>query len=311
MGRSDIWRTRRVLKTKKSDEQPTSTIAKSDALPANGKVAAPGNGANILTSPDYEWAKPVNLGHTVNGAHNENQFALSEDGQILVFSSDRNGTSDLFECRRTSATLPFGEAAAIKKLSSPDYEADPCLSDDGLALLFAYRREGTDLNIWQSSRRDRNAPWDPPERLGPPINTSDNEACPALSHDRLSLVFSSNRSGGQGNYDLWRSRRKSVSASWEPPENLGRGVNSALGEFQPRFSFDDRMILFKRDNKLWMAVPDVSGVLTAQPLELPASGKLGSPVLMKDGSTLYFTCDSADGRGGFDIWKICRVPKAK
>ena len=56
---------------------------------------------------------------------------------------------------------------------------------------------------------------------------------PWLSNDGQYLYFASNRPGGMGGIDLWRSRRSS-DGSWNTPENL-REVNTKEDERSPRF----------------------------------------------------------------------------
>lgn len=47
------------------------------------------------------WSTPANLGATINGAVIDQQPALSFDGRLLYFSSNRNGTFDLFVTQRS------------------------------------------------------------------------------------------------------------------------------------------------------------------------------------------------------------------
>ena len=73
-----------------------------------------------------------------------------------------------------------------------------------------------------------------PENLGPIVNSLSEDIEPTISSDDLSLLFSSDRSGGQGGIDLWITTRATVSDPWGPPSNLGAIVNSSSDEFAPR-----------------------------------------------------------------------------
>jgi hypothetical protein len=67
----------------------------------------------------------------------------------------------------------------------------------------------------------------------PTINTAFVETVPALSRDDHWLFFNSlNRPGGIGLFDLWASYRENVhdDFAWQPPVNLGPGVNSAAND---------------------------------------------------------------------------------
>lgn len=72
-------------------------------------------------------------------------------------------------------------------------------------------------------------PWGEPQAVIAVNSAASAEGCPIESPDGLSLYIASNRAGGSGKLDLWRSHRGSVDASWGLPENLGPDVNS--GEF--------------------------------------------------------------------------------
>ena len=52
--------------------------------------------------------------------------------------------------------------------------------------------------------------WSEPVNLGPIVNSSSDDADPALSPDGLSLYFFSNRPGGFGTSDIWVSRRANL-----------------------------------------------------------------------------------------------------
>src|SRR5688572_2524513 len=52
--------------------------------------------------------------------------------------------------------------------------------------------------------------WAEPENLGPGVNTAHAERSPFLAADGLTLLFASNRPGGQGGFDLWVCRRNTT-----------------------------------------------------------------------------------------------------
>lgn len=70
-----------------------------------------------------------------------------------------------------------------------------------------------------------------------------NDTHPALSKDGLSLYFSSTRSGGLGNYDLWVTHRHSLDACWGPPVNVA-AVNSPQQDVAPNLSPDGHWLYF-------------------------------------------------------------------
>lgn len=65
------------------------------------------------------------------------------------------------------------------------------------------------------------------------VNTPDLDGCPILAPDGLSLYIASNRSGGAGGIDIWRSQRNSTDVGFGTPVNLGAPVNSSASDFCP------------------------------------------------------------------------------
>jgi Tol biopolymer transport system component len=86
--------------------------------------------------------------------------------------------------------------------------------------------------------------WSTPVNVGPVVNSSANEAGPALSGDGLSLYFYSTRPGGLGDNDIWVSQRATTSDPWGAPVNLGAPINSTATDFVPSFSSDGHWMFF-------------------------------------------------------------------
>jgi Tol biopolymer transport system component len=208
------------------------------------------------------WPEPVNLGPTINTSKNEMDSALSPDGLKLYFSSNRHegeGSFDIFVSKRESTGDDWGKPINLgSTVNSPKREHNPFISADELELFFAsFRRPGGhgQIDIWLSTRKTKDDPWEETVNLGPPVNTKHNENYPALSPDGLLLFFSSGllgddndiRPGGLGDSDIWVTRRKTKDADWEEPVNLGPPVNSAGAEFAPVISADGSTLYFSFD----------------------------------------------------------------
>jgi len=101
------------------------------------------------------WTSPLNLGPAVNGPGNDWCPAISADGLILIFQSDRPGTfggDDFWMSTRTSISEPWSAPVHLgPEINTPADEAKAEFSADGRTLLFASARPGGRgaLDIWE------------------------------------------------------------------------------------------------------------------------------------------------------------------
>ena len=113
----------------------------------------------------------------------------------------------------------------------------PHVSSDGLALYLTSNRPGAlgGEDLWVARRASRHDAWGPAANLGPAINTVANERSPALSRNGRLLFFGTDRPGGSGGFDIWLSWRADPDDDfgWQPPVNLGTGINSAATDAGP------------------------------------------------------------------------------
>lgn len=212
-------------------------------------------------SDDGFWSVPESLSE-INTPLNEGAPSISQDGNTLIFvSCDRMegfGGCDLYisnkKNNKWSIPVNLGE-----KINTPAYETQPCISENGNLIFFCSNRVGGygGRDLWMSSKNSNNS-WRKPVNLGPTINTPNNEECPFLHQDGVTLFFSSDGHPGMGNKDIFYSKYIGTN-SWSSPINFGYPVNSPLDESSFVAYFDgtkalitsDKLFLKERDpNKL-------------------------------------------------------------
>src|SRR5512138_1830346 len=93
------------------------------------------------------------------------------------------------------------------------------------------------LLVCTVARAEEFGPWSAPVNLGAVINTASDDMHPTLSKDGLSLIFSSNRPGGQGGLDLWVAQRASVDDPWDTLRNL-EALNTSWDDHAPSITTD-------------------------------------------------------------------------
>ena len=72
-------------------------------------------------------------------------------------------------------------------------------------------------------------------------DTAYNYFHPAISSDELTLIFSSDRPGGEGDYYLWVATRSSVEEPFGNITNLGKQINTEGKEEFPTLRSDTRL----------------------------------------------------------------------
>ena len=174
-----------------------------------------------------EWNAPQPL-TSINTTDDELGPELSRDGQLLLFYSNRSGGSggyDIWVSRRSESgwQAPVNLGPAI---NSEHDEYSPALSPDGTRLYFASNRPQPDdgpqrisQSPWHATvrqdrhRRDFDLYMAIVEHGEPrdaaaiaPLNTTFNEGALAFSPAGDFLYFCSDRPGGKGGFDLYRSR---------------------------------------------------------------------------------------------------------
>jgi hypothetical protein len=128
-------------------------------------------------------------------------------------------------------------------------DADPFISSDGTRLYYASNRPPEDyigaesvanMNLWVVERVS-DTTWSAPKSLGPAVDGPASETFPTLAADGT-LYFASDRAGGKGGVDLWRSRL--VNGAYGAPDNLGDSVNTAANEIEPLIAPDQSWLVF-------------------------------------------------------------------
>ena len=215
---------------------------------------------NFRTSNDSAWygtalmmysvAKRVNtsldeLGPTFISLHPIAYYGAWQGA--LVYSQGTGSDHDLHVLSSQDSTFEFmvndttiSDQVNDRELSSLNTSADEgyfAYSDSTRRILFHSNRDGK-YHIYQATlpdsmtilqwlaSNDSNIQVSRAEVL---VGSDGEERCPSLHGD--TLLFVSDRSGGQGGFDIYRSIWNGT--TWSSPKNLGSKVNSSSNEYRP------------------------------------------------------------------------------
>lgn len=195
----------------------------------------------IMKSVKYN---PVNLGEGVNTVDAEYFPAITADGETLVFTRQVNGNEDFWTAQFKNNLWSTATPLSSKINTTRYNEGAQTISPDGKYLFFTgcNRPDGLGrCDIYVSHREGKD--WGEPYNVGQPVNSEFWESQPAISPDGRTLYFISNRPGGYGGYDIWKSTITD-DAKWGPAINLGPEINTAFDENTPFLHADGKTLYF-------------------------------------------------------------------
>ncbi len=265
---------------------------------------------------------PQNLGTAVNSRDDEYLPSLTADGQTLVFTRrfPRKATTtantkeeeDLYV-----STLNNGQWSRAERMPEPvnstDNEGAQCISQDGRIMFYTAcnRNDGggrCDLYMCVN----KSGRWSKPRNLGSAVNSGAWEGQPTFSIDGRTLYFVSNRKGGHGGMDIWKTTFDG--GQWTAPENLGPEINTEFDEMSPFIHFDDHTLYFSSNRPegmggmdLFVAKRDDNGRWT-QPTNLGypinTEGDDNNLIVSADGRTAIFASQRDGGQGKMDLYSF-------
>ena len=281
---------------------------------------------------DFFFGEATNLGPIVNTSAREAVPVISVDGLSLYFGrSPGDVPYDVWLVTRATKDDPWADPVNLGRIGL-DYWIGHIdilpgrTTPDGLELYrYKNNREGGygALDLWMKRRDSRDSEWGSWVNLGSTVNTSADEMWPTLSPNGLELYFSgysstNTRPGGQGNSDLWVTRRATLEAPWGTPENLGPIVNSASGDCRPCLSADGLLLFFDSYRPGGSGSSDIyvtKRASVSDPWEPPVnlgplinSSSLEQCVCVSTDGTCVYYDTGRPGYGNHDIWEFPILP---
>jgi Tol biopolymer transport system component len=285
-------------------------------------TGGPGAATGDAVVRQCEFGAVENLGPAVNSSFFDGSPTVPADERTLIFTSERmEGRQDLFTSTRRRTDDPWGEAVSlgptVNHAAAHDFSVR--LSQDGRSLYFASERPGgfgsSDLYVARRSSPDH--PWEPPENLGPGVNTEAFEAFPTPSADGNTLYFNRSTTWDSPDSEIWVTTRATENEPWGAPERLPEPIRGPGSDFAPAISADGLTLYFaSRDRPgniglvdIWVARRrSVSGPWDAPEnlgpgVNTPQSVTM-APFPSVDGPRLYFMSTRPGGLGGpdCDFW---------
>jgi len=167
------------------------------------------------------------------GFHLQSSLSFSSGGEDLYFADQsypivKGRSGSIWSMLRVDDAWTEPE---VTPFSSDYSDWGVFLSEDGGVIYFSSTRpllgKGSpkDADIWYVKKNETGL--SEPQRIGHPVNTVFDEVSGAVTENGV-LLFSSNRPGGEGGFDIYLTR--GVNGNYTEPVNLGEIVNTEADE---------------------------------------------------------------------------------
>lgn len=182
------------------------------------------------------WGPARHMGYPLNTYFYNAVFWISPDKNRMLIRNafiegDYAGNGVSMSYRKANGTWSKPNALLIKNYQKYDKgrQNGATMAHDGKTLLLYMTEEkGSYNNDIYVSFLQKDSTWSEPKSLGKKINLpAYNEMTPYLAADGVTLYFSSDRTGGLGDNDIWMAKRLDDSwQKWSDPVNLGAPINT-------------------------------------------------------------------------------------
>jgi len=181
----------------------------------------------------------TNLGKRINNEYPNTNPVVSGDEETIVFASELRFYSGVFMAKkRDGRWLP---ARNISLEFNSEFPVIPVFISRGGDTLFLQRNDQDIYNLYISKYID--GAWSPLEKLNNNINSKANETHACITDNGKTLYFTSDREGGFGGFDIYKSELD-ANGGWGAPQNIGATINSYLDEVTPFISEDSNTLYF-------------------------------------------------------------------
>lgn len=261
----------------------------------------------IQDSPiDVVWH---NSGEPINTASSETYPALSGDGKVMAYLTSLKFYNAIYVTRKFEGKWQVSENINPQILSDGDFYPT-ALSYDG-SELYLVKKSISNSDIYVSVLKD--GKWSAAKALNENINSSKNETYAAITADNKILYFASNRHGGRGGYDIYKSV-KDKNNDWGKAENLGKSINTKLDDISPSITLDGKTLYFSSKGHYNMGGFDIFISTTTDDKKWSLPVNIGYPVnttndnigfqVIGEGKSGYISRIAPDGFGKEDIYEV-------
>lgn len=191
-------------------------------------------------------------------ATNKNQYLItSTQTDAVVVAGINPYHNRLFYATFANGSFQTMEPVSVEGVDAAVNQGAATMSANGQYLYFTqWKREmnGTKSAIYISTKKENG--WSVPVSLSSINQPGSNSKQPFYTSDGKYLFFASDRTGGQGNFDIWFAPLKPDGTTGEPI-NAGSVLNSPGNEQTPFYHSTNQTLVFSSDKKPGMGGYDL------------------------------------------------------
>lgn len=183
---------------------------------------------------DTIWGEPTDIGQPLNNQQGNFVVSVSPDQNTLYLGNrytkkgDPNGGGLSVSNKVGPNQWSVPKDVLIDKFENTGNYVSYAISPDQKVLITAIENEQSmgNLDLFVSFHKGENR-WSEPVNMGTTLNTAEMEFSPFVAADAQTLYFSSKGHAGEGDADIFMSKRLDDSwMNWSAPQNLGPEINT-------------------------------------------------------------------------------------
>jgi hypothetical protein len=285
------------------------------------------NGKKLVENPIDVTIE--NIGKPINTRYSQYVPVISADESVMIYTyrgdkstggrqneyaePDPKGRyyEDVFQAVKLGGETWSEPERIGENINTHGHDASLALSANGQKLFVYKDTEGSSGDLYVSELEGYT--WSIPVALDSTINTGAWEGGVSLSADENNLYFSSEREGGIGGRDLYKSIRKD-DGSWGEAVNLGTTINTPYDDESPFIHPDGKTLFFSSKGHQSIGGYDIFRSLAISDTSWTTPENIGYPVnttgddryyvVSADGERGYYSSQKIGGYGEHDIYVV-------
>jgi hypothetical protein len=271
----------------------------------------------------------TNLGKDVNTEYFDGHPFITENESAIYFTTKRKGTtgggtndegfmSDVYQIDLKPGDKWSKAKNVGASINTFSMEEITSLSSNGSYLVFTMIDEIGAQRIKYCEKIGKAKSFGKAIDFGDLINDVSSienaQTSGCISNDGQTCIFSSNRKGGFGGFDLYISVKR-PNGTWGEPINLGSKINTKYDETYPNFGVDNNVLYFASAGHTNMGGFDIfKTTFSAESHAFGNPTNLGYPInstdndycisFNKTGRNAYISRRKTGGFGNLDIYQL-------